>query len=326
MEGINELLEIARSSGLRAEVFHLKSLGEENWPLVLESLGRIEQARAEGLDITADIYPYRASATYLQTIVPQKYHEGGRCRLTERLTAPAIRAQVKDDILHGTTKNMYRAAGGPTGLLLLGDAPGFADISGRYLSDLAIQMGRDALDLALDITAAKPDLMVAYFCGTEENARLAFSRPWVSVGSDAEAVAAAPSPSQTPAHPRAYGTFARILGQYVREEGLVPLEEAIRRMTSLPADTLRLSGRGRLVAGAAADIVVFDAATIKDHATYEQPHQYADGMQHVVVNGVVTVRDGTFTGHFGGRALRRSPQTDPTPSSRSERNNVHVID
>jgi N-acyl-D-amino-acid deacylase len=206
----------------------------------------------------------------------------------------------------GTWENLYLAAGGASGILLLGgleaaDAPHL----GATLAQAAEEESRDPVDLLLDLVAATPQLLAAYFIIDEDNLRAALTRSWVAICSDSEAPATEGRFLATPTHPRAYGSFARVLGRYARDERLLPLPEAVRRMTALPAETLRLHRRGRIAPGYAADIAVFDPDTVADYATYDAPHRYARGVAHVIVNGVPEIRDGTVNAVAAGRALRR---------------------
>jgi N-acyl-D-amino-acid deacylase len=300
-EALDEVVEIARTSGARAEVYHLKAFGRDNWPLMAKALDQIDRARGEGLSITADLYPYEAGCTSLIACVPPVFHDGGVDALLARLADPGTRAEIKAAIAGpgGDWQNLYRGAGGAEGVLLLGVSS--ADVAGRTLAEAC--GGADPIDTLLDLVRAAPDLLAAYFFVVEENIRLALQRPWVSICSDSEAPSAEPPFVQTPTHPRAYGSFARVLGRYVHD-GVLPLEDAVRRMTSLPAANLRLADRGTVRAGAFADLAVFDPGQVRDHATYRDPHRYASGMRHVLVNGRVAFRDGRPTGTLAGRALR----------------------
>jgi N-acyl-D-amino-acid deacylase len=303
LDAVGELITIAREASVRAEIYHLKACGQENWPLLADAIGLVERARADGLAVTADVYPYEASGTLLAACIPPRYHEGGEAKLLARIASPRERAEIKAAIgaAGEDWENMYRGTGA-AGILL---------DSGRTLADAA---GRaDPVDTLLDLVAADPRQMAIYFEMTEENVRLALRYPWVSVCSDSGSFAAAPSAE--PVHPRAFGSFARVLGRYVAD-GVLPLTEAVRRMTSLPAGNLRLAGRGLIRAGALADLAVFVPGEVADHATYRDPHRYAAGMRHVLINGQVAFRDGQPTGVLAGRALRRGmlpaePQLQP---------------
>jgi N-acyl-D-amino-acid deacylase len=308
LESLAELTGLAEVTGVHAEVYHLKAAGRDNWPKMPAALELIERARARGLQVTADMYPYMAGMAALSACVPPRYHDGGVGALLARLADPGARAAIARDIVvdSGTWENLYLAAGGASGILLLGgleaaDTPHL----GATLAQAAAAEDSDPVDLLLDLVAAAPRLLAAYFIIDEDNMRAALARPWVAICSDSEASASEGRFLAAPTHPRAYGSFARVLGHYARDEHLMPLPEAVRRMTALPAETLGLHHRGRVAPGYFADLAVFDPGAIADHATYDRPHRYASGVAHVIVNGVPEVRDGTFSGRVAGRALRR---------------------
>ena len=307
LDGLDELVRIAREGGVPAEVYHLKAGGCEAWPLMPRAIERIEAARAEGLAITADMYTYTAGATGLSNCIPPWFHEGGQERLFARLADPSVRAEIRQAIestRHGW-ENLYQDAAGPENILILqARNPELRHHQGKTLAAIAQGEGKDPIDTLMDLVMRdRSRVGTAYFMMSEENVRLGLAQPWVAIGSDAGSMAPEGAFLQRSTHPRAYGCFARMLGRYVREERLVPLAEAVRRMARLPADNLGLAGRGRIEVDAFADLVVFDPATVADRATYEQPHQLAVGVRDVVVNGRVAVRDCAFTGEFAGRAL-----------------------
>ena len=307
LECLEELLTIGQQASCRTEVYHLKAAGQHNWPKMKLAIERIEEARGNGQAVAANMYPYTAGGTALAAAIPPRFHVGGPAALQDRLSDPALRREMAAEMREPSDEfeNLFLAAGGGTGVLFFDDIADGTKAAGRRLSDLADELGMDAADALLEIVARDPGQGVAYFLIDEDNVRLGLSQPWVSIGSDAAAHRAIEPFADTATHPRTYGTFARVLGHYCRDEGLFPLTEAIRRMTSLPCDNFGLVDRGRLVEGAFADIAVFDAQTIADRATYEQPHQYAVGVRHVVVNGKAVVRDGEFTSETPGRRLRR---------------------
>lgn len=307
LECLGELIEIGRRASVRTEVYHLKAAGQPNWPKMKAAIERIETARAAGQVVGANMYPYTAGSTALVDAIPPPYHEGGPAALAARLADPGERARMARDIYQASDvwENLYLAAGGGTGILLTGGVRPNQNLDGRRLGDIAAERGQADVDTLLDVVRSDPTMGAMYFVIDEDNVRLGLAQPWVSVGSDGEAPAAQPPWTARPTHPRTYGTFSRFLGHYGRDLGLVSLPEAIRRITSLPADTLRLRDRGQLTAGAFADIAVFDPTTITDHATYQNPHEYATGVQHVIVNGEPVVADGVFTGTLPGRRLRR---------------------
>jgi len=309
LDGINELVHIARESGVPAEIYHLKASGREAWPLLPRAIERIEEARSEGLRITADMYSYTASSTGLANCIPPWFHEGGMNKLVERLDDAAVRQEIHAAIESGasdTWSNLYHAAGGAEGITVLQTLnPDLRVYQGRTIAEIARAEGKDPIDALMDLVQAdRSRITSAYNSMFDENVRLGLRQPWVAFGSDAGAMAAEKPFTLRSTHPRAYGNFARLLGRYVREEQLITLPEAVRRLSRLPADNLGLDRRGRLAEGYHADIVVFDPATIADRATYAEPHQYAVGVRDVVINGLPALRDGAFTGAYPGRALR----------------------
>jgi len=306
LESLEELITIAREAGLPAEVFHLKAAGRENWPKLEPLIERIETARANGLRITADMYNYVAGSTGLDASMPPWVQEGGYERWAERLQEPEIRERLATEMTTPTDdwENLYLAAGGD-GILLVGfKNPELRSLTGKTLSEVAEMRQKPLHEVAMDLVVEDGSrVQVVYFLMSEENVRRQIPLPWLSFGSDAASIAPEGQFLETSTHPRAYGNFARLLGKYVREEKLLPLEEAIRKLTSLPADNLKIQGRGRLDADYFADVVVFDPATIQDHATFEEPHQYSTGMVHVWVNGEQVLKDGDHTGALPGRVV-----------------------
>jgi len=305
--GLGELIRIAREADVPAEAYHLKAAGQAAWPLMATAIETIDNARAAGLAITADMYSYTAGATGLSNCIPPWFHEGGQDRLIERLKDRATRAEIRATIEGGRTdwENLYARGGTPDNILLLQvRAERNRRYQGKRLSQVAEMMGKDPIDALMDLVVDdRSRITTAYFMMSEENVKLGLSQPWVSLGSDSPSTAAEGVFLQRSTHPRAYGNFARFLGKYVRDEKLMPLAEGIRRMTSLPATNLGLDRRGLLREGYFADVVVFDPTKVIDRATYEQPHQYAEGVRDVLVNGVVNLRDGEHTGNFSGRAV-----------------------
>ena len=306
-EAVQETIDIARASAAPAEIYHLKVAGQTNWNKIDQLFRTIETARASGTRITADMYTYTAGATGLDAAMPPWVQDGGLEAWIARLRDPAIRAKVIAEMRNPnpTWENLYLRAG-PSGVLLLAfKNPSLRGLIGKTLADVATSRGVSPEDAAIDLVIENgARVEVAYFLMSEENVKRQIAFPWVSFGSDE----AAPAPEgvflQGNHHPRAYGNFARLLAKYVRDEKVITLQEAIRKLTALPATNLSLQHRGRLVAGYFADIVVFDPATIQDHATYEKPHQLATGVQHVWVNGVLALKDGTATGAASGRFVR----------------------
>jgi N-acyl-D-amino-acid deacylase len=307
LEAIDELIHIAREAKVPAEVYHFKAAGKPNWDKTDAAIARIEAARKEGLRITADVYTYPAGATGLNATMPPWVQEGGYEQWVARLKDPAIRARVKREMITPTTEweNFFVGAG-PDGILLSGfKTEALKPLTGKRLSEVAQMRGTSPEDTAMDLVIEDGSRVEAvYFLMSEDNLRKKLRLPWVSFASDSGSLTSEGVFLKSNPHPRAYGNFARWLGRYVRDEKLVPLEEAIRRLTSLPAENLRVKERGRLAAGYFADIVIFDPATIQDHATFEKPHQYATGVAHVFVNGTQVLENGEHTGAKPGRVVR----------------------
>ena len=307
VEAIDELITIAREAKVPAEIYHFKAAGRPNWDKVDAAIARVEAARKEGLRITADVYTYPAGATGLNATMPPWVQEGGFDQWVARLKDPAIRARVRREMTTPTDRweNFFVGAG-PEGILLSGfKSDSLKPLTGKTLSEVAKMRGTSPEETAMDLVIEDGSRVEAvYFLMSEDNLRKKLRLPWVSFASDAGSVSAEGPFLKSNPHPRAYGNFARWLGRYVRDEKIVPLEEGIRRMTSYPATNLGLKERGRLSEGYFADVVVFDPATIQDHATYEKPHQYATGVVHVFVNGTPVLRNGEHTGARPGRVVR----------------------
>ena len=301
LEGLEEALEIGRRAGVPVEVYHLKVGGRANWPKMPEAIARIDAARAAGLDVTADMYPYVAGGTGLSSVLPPWVAEGGR--FYERLRDPATRARVRAEALapSGEWEAMGTLAG-PEGIVPVGlERPEHAVFRGRTLAEIAAARGADWLDTAIDLLVAEEQrISTIYTMMSEENLALQLRQPWMKISTDAGGVDPAWAAELGPTHPRAYGTYPRVLGKYVREEGVIPLEDAIRKMTSAVADRLGLRDRGRLAPGAWADVVTFDPATVADRATFTAPHQLAVGIRDVWVNGGRVLRDSAHTGATPG--------------------------
>jgi len=308
LEAYDEFEEIARRTRISAEVYHIKAAGRANWDKLPELLSRIEEARAEGLPISADTYAYHASSSGLDATMPPWVQEGGHKAWVERLRNPTHRAKVKKEIATPTTAwdNFYMSAGGPKNILLVGfKTDALKPMAGRTLADVAAERGTSPEETAMDLVVEDDsNVAAAFFSMSEDNIRRKLQTPWISFCSDAQSVATEGVFLKRSPHPRTYGAFARVLGKYVQNENLIPLQEAVRRLTSLPAFNLKIHDRGRLAKGCFADIVVFDPAAIKDQATFESPHQYATGVQHVFVNGVQVLKDGEHTGAKPGRVVR----------------------
>jgi N-acyl-D-amino-acid deacylase len=308
LPAVDELIAIAREGGVPAEIYHLKAAGRDNWGRLDEVIDRIEAARAEGLRITADMYTYTAGATGLDAAMPPWVQEGGDQAWIARLEDPEIRRRVMVEMTTPTDEweNLYLAAGSADNVLLVGFRnPDLKPLTGRTLAEVAEERGTTPEEAAMDLLIENgADVGTVYFLMSEENVRKKIALPWMSFGSDAEALAPEGVFLESNPHPRAYGNFARLLGRYVRDEEIIPLEEAIRKLTSQPAANLGIERRGTLAPGYFADVVVFDPATVVDRATFAEPHQLAEGVRFVLVNGVLTVRDGEHTGALGGRVVR----------------------
>ncbi len=303
-DAVDEFLSIARNSGARAEIYHLKAAGRENWGKLDGMLRRIDSARAEGLAITADMYTYPASSTGLDAIMPGWVREGGYNAWKARLQDPAARARLLAE--WKKAGGAFKGPGSAEGVLLVSfrnDA--LKPLTGKTLAAVAAERGKSPEETAMDLVIEDGSRVgCVYFTMTEDNLRKEVQQPWMSFASDAGAPAPEGVFLKENPHPRAYGTFARLLAKYVRDEKLVTLEDAIHRLTGLPATNLRLERRGELSPGYFADIVIFDPATIQDHATFDKPHQLTTGVSAVFVNGVQVVKDGIHTGATPGRVVK----------------------
>jgi N-acyl-D-amino-acid deacylase len=307
LEGLEELITVAREAGSRAEVYHLKAAGQANWHKLDAVIERIEAARAEGLAITADMYTYPAASTGLDAAMPPWAQEGGHRAWMARLGDPGLRARLRDEIARPADdwENLFVMAGSPENILLVGfKNEALKPLTGLTLAQAAARRGQDPVDAVIDLVAEDDSRVdTVYFLMSEDNVRRQVALPWMSFGSDAGSLAPEGVFLRASTHPRAYGTFARVLGKYARDERALPLEAAVRQLAALPAGNLRLARRGRLLPGYFADVVVFDPARVQDKATFAQPQQYATGVAHVLVNGVPVLREGEHTGAFPGRVV-----------------------
>jgi N-acyl-D-amino-acid deacylase len=306
-EAVQETIDIARQSGAPAEIHHLKFIGPSNWGKREKIVGMIEGARASGVRITADMYVYTAGGTAVDASLPPWVHDGGPEAMIARLKDPNIRAKVIAAMREEHPKDwesLYRQAGADGMLLLEVKHAALKPLIGKTIAEIAKARGVSAEDAIIDLTIEDDaSAGAAYTIITEDNIPRQFALPWVSSGSDAESSAPEGVFLLSSTHPRAYGNFARIFAKYVREEHVVPVEEAIRKLTSLPADVLSLTDRGRLREGAFADVVIFDPQTFQDHSTYQKPMQYATGVMDVLINGQLVLKDGEPTGTRSGRVL-----------------------
>ena len=307
LEAVDEVIRISRQAGLPAEIYHLKAAGEANWPKLDQVIAKVEQARRQGLDVRADMYTYTAGATGFDACIPRWALSGGMEALFPRLQDKATRARIAHEMATpgGGFENLCLLAGSPERILLTGfKTAALKPLTGKTLAQVAAQRGTDPWQTILDLVAAdRTRIEVVFFLMSEDNVRKQVKLPWVTFGSDAASMAPVPPFTLSSTHPRAYGNFARLLGRYVREEKLITLEEAVRRLTSAPCRNLGLVDRGLLAAGMYGDVVLFDPAIVVDVATFENPHQYAAGVRQVFVNGVQVLKDGDATGAFPGRAL-----------------------
>jgi N-acyl-D-amino-acid deacylase len=306
-EAVDELIRISREANIPAEIYHLKAAGKDNWPKMDKVLAKIEAERKSGLKITADMYTYPAGSTGLDAAMPPWVLDGGYSELYKRIKDPATRRKIVEEIRTPTDKweNLYLAAGSADKVLLVGfKNEKLKPLTGKTLAEVARMRGTDPENTILDLVLEDQSRVgTVYFLMDEENIKKQIRMPWVSFGSDAESQAPEGAFLKSSTHPRAYGNFARLLGKYVRDEKVISLQEAIRRLTSLPATNLGLDRRGLLKKGFFADVVIFDPHTIADKATFEKPHQFAVGVRDVFVNGTQVLKNGDHTGKFSGKAL-----------------------
>jgi N-acyl-D-amino-acid deacylase len=307
LEAIDELLRISKEAGIPAEIYHIKAAGQSNWGKADAMLAKIEDARKAGLKITADMYTYTAAGTGLDACLPPWTQDGGYPALFKRLRDPATREKIAKEVRTPSDKweNLYLAAGSPDKILLSGfKSDKLKQLTGKSLAEVAKMRGKDPVETAMDLIAEDESRIdTIYFLMTEENVKKEISKPWVSFGSDEASQAPEGNFLKSNCHPRAYGNFARVLGKYVRDEKVLTLEDAIRKLSGLPATNLGLDHRGFVQEGMFADLVVFDPGTVGDRATFEKPHQYSVGMKHVFVNGKQVLKDGEHTGAKPGRAV-----------------------
>ena len=306
-QGLHEVIRISREAGIPAEVYHIKASGEKNWPKEDELLDRIEAAQKEGLKIRANMYTYTAAGTGLDACLPPWTEDGGYPALFKRLRDPAMREKIAAEVRIDSDawENLYLAAGSPEKILLVGfKSEKLKPLTGKSLAEVARMRGKDPIETIMDlISEDESRIGTIYFLMSEENVKKELAKPWISFGSDEASQAPEGVFLKSNPHPRAYGNFARVLGKYARDEKVITLPEAVRRLSALPATNLGLDHRGFIQDGMFADVVVFDPATIADRATFDKPHQYAVGMKHVFVNGVQVLKEGEHTTAKPGRAL-----------------------
>jgi N-acyl-D-amino-acid deacylase len=308
LEAVDETIRIAREGGLPAEIYHLKIAGKDNWEKLDAVIAKMEEANRAGLRITADMYTYTAGATGLDATMPPWVQEGGIEEWIKRLKTPSIREKVLKEMRTPTDEweNMLRTAGSPENVMFLGfSSDSLKPYVGKTLAEVSEMRGTSPEETAMDLVIEDGTRVeTAYFMMSEDNIKRQIALPYVSFGSDAGSPPAEGFWLKYKEHPRAYGNFTRVIGKYVRDEKVIPLEEAIRKLTSLPAGNIRIRNRGTLAPGYFADVVVFDRAKMQDHATFENPHQYSAGMVHVFVNGAQVLKDGEHTGARPGRVVR----------------------
>jgi N-acyl-D-amino-acid deacylase len=306
-QAVEETIRISREAGLPAEIYHLKASGQTNWPKLDQVIAMIEDARRQGLKITADMYTYTAGATGLNSCMPPWVYDGGAEAAYKRLQDPETRKKIADAMRTPSNdwENLYMLAGSPDQILLVAfKSDALKPLTGKTLAEVARLRGKDPIETIMDLVLEDHSRVgTVYFMMDEQNVRKQIRQPWVSFGSDAASMAPEGVFLKSSTHPRAYGNFARLLGKYVREEKVISLAEAVHRLSGLPATNLGLDHRGFIKEGMFADIVVFDPQTIADRATFEQPLQYAIGIRDVFVNGVQVLKDGEHTGGKPGRAL-----------------------
>jgi len=308
LEALDEMLTISREAKIRAEIYHLKVSGRENWSKMDEAIRVVEAARAAGEEITADMYMYPAGGTGLEVCIPLWAQDGGPDAMKVRLRDPETRERIKREMNTPSTEweNMWLKAGTPDNILLAEFSnEELKQYTGKRLTEVIALRGTSPEDTIMDLVLENEGrVSTIYFMMSEDNIRKQVALPWVSFCSDAESMSPEGVFLKSNPHPRAYGNFARLLGHYVRDEKLVSLEEAVRRLTSFPAKTLRIKDRGLLDTGYFADVVIFDPAKVQDYATFEEPQQFATGMVHVFVNGTQVLKDGEHTGALPGRVVR----------------------
>jgi N-acyl-D-amino-acid deacylase len=307
LPALDEAIRIGREAHIPVEVWHLKTDGKRNWGRMPEVLARIQNARAAGADIAADTYAYTAWSNSFSAIVPPWVHDGGDAKMVERLKDPALRARIRQEMMTPSTEwdNEWQSLPGPEAILISSaNNPALVSLQGKTMDMVAKQWGKDPIDAIFDFLIQDPTAEIVGFAMSEPDVTLALQQPWVSIDNDSSGTSSEGILGQEHPHPRAYGTFPRILRKYVREEKKLTLEDAIRKFSALPAQRMRLTDRGVLKAGMWADVVIFDPATVRDVATYDNPNQLSQGMEYVLVNGVPVIDQGKMTQALPGKVLR----------------------
>jgi N-acyl-D-amino-acid deacylase len=307
LEAIDEALRIGREAHVPVEIWHIKVAGKNNWGRMPEVVAKINAARAAGADITADTYAYTAWFNDFSAFVPPWAHDGGTSKLIERLKDPATRERIRKDMLTPSKDwdNEWQEIPDPDAIMIgVVQNPKMLPLEGKHLSEIAKLWNKDPIDALLDFLIEDPYAGVAVSGMSQPDVTLALEQPWVAIDNDSSGTSPEGILGQEHPHPRAYGTFPRILRKYVREEKVLTLEDALRKMSALPAQRLRLTDRGVLKAGMWADVVIFDPATVRDLATFDNPNQLSEGMEYVLVNGVPVIDQGKMTGALPGKVLR----------------------
>jgi N-acyl-D-amino-acid deacylase len=307
-EAVEELIRIAKEANIHGEIYHLKAAGKDNWGKLDSVIRRVERARGEGISVAANMYTYVAGATGMTAAFPPTLQDGGFGKLRERLMDPKIRTEMKRAMNTNAAdwENLYYGAGGAENVLLLSfKQDSLKKYTGKTLAEVARLRGSSPEETTMDLIIQDSTRVgAAFFLMSEDNVKKQVAVPWISFGSDEGSYTNEGVFLKSNAHPRAYGTFAKVIGKYVRDEKLISLQEAVRKLAKLPATNLKIQKRGELKAGYYADVIIFDPAKIKDNATFENPHQYAEGMIHVFVNGVQVLKDGVHTGAKPGRFIK----------------------
>jgi len=307
LEAIDEALRIGREGHLPVEIWHIKVAGKANWGRMPEVVAKMNAARAAGADVSADTYAYTAWSNDFSAFIPPWAHDGGDTKLVERLKDPATRARIRKDMMTPSNSwdNEWQEIPGPEAVMISEiENPKLIELQGKRLSEIAKMWNKDAIDTICEILIQDPDAGVAVFGMSQPDVTLALQQPWVSIDNDSSGMSPEGLLGRNHPHPRAYGTFPRILAKYVREDKALTLEDAIRKFSALPAQRMRLTDRGVLKAGMWADVVVFDPASVKDVATFDNPNQLSVGMEYVLVNGVPVIDQGKMTGQLPGKVLR----------------------
>ena len=307
LEAIDEALRIGREGNIPVEIWHIKVAGKDNWGHMPEVVAKINAARAAGADVSADTYAYTAWYNDFSAFIPPWAHDGGTAKLVERLKDPSMRARIRKDMLTPSRDwdNEWQEIPGPEAIMIGAvQNPALLPLQGKRLSEIAKLWNKDPLDALFDFLVQDPNTGVAVFGMSQPDVTLALQQPWVSIDNDSEGTSPEGLLGQAHPHPRAYGTFPRILSKYVREDHALSLEDAIRKFTALPAQRMRLTNRGVLKEGMWADVVIFDPVTVRDRATFDNPNQLSEGMGYVLVNGVPVIDHGTMTGALPGKVLR----------------------